>query len=75
MQKFILILFVGVLCVWAVNKTMETPVAINDVMLENVEALANTEKPKPMSCQGDGNVTCPINNHTCAYVFIGYSLR
>ena len=35
MQKFILILFVGVLGVWVATQTKETSVVIGDVMLEN----------------------------------------
>ena len=75
MQKFILILFVGVLGVIVANQTMETSVVTNDVVLENVEALADTEVSGPTYCKGEGNVTCPINEFKCAYVFIGYSLR
>lgn len=75
MQKIILILFVGILGVLGVNQTKETLTVTNDVVLENVEALADMEVPGPTYCKGEGNVTCPINEFKCAYVFIGYSLR
>ena len=38
MQKFILILFVGVLGVFVVNLAEEIPIVINDVVLENLDA-------------------------------------
>ena len=75
MQKFIFILFVSVLGVLVANQTVEKSVVINNVVLENVEALANTEVSGPIHCQGEGNVTCPISNKKFAYVLIGYSLR
>ena len=41
MQKFVLILFVSVLGVFVANKKKETPTVTNDVVLQNVEALAD----------------------------------
>ena len=75
MQKFILILFVGVLGLIVANQTMETPIVANDIVLENVEALAQSEMSEPIICKGSGDVTCPISDRKFAYVFIGYSLR
>lgn len=56
MQKFILILFVGVLGVFVANQTEETPAVINDVVLENVEALAELE-----NTGGDIRVQCVMS--------------
>ena len=75
MQKFILILFVGVLGVWVATQTKETSVVIGDVVLEYVEALASAEIPGPTTCRGDGEVVCPSDDRKCAVVYIGYSLR
>lgn len=75
MQKFILILFVGVLGVWVATQTKETSVVIGDVMLENVEALASAEISGTTNCLGDGEVVCPSHDRKCAVVYIGYSLR
>lgn len=75
MRKIILILFGGILGVWVANQTKDTSTVTNDVVLENVEALANTESSEPIHCMGEGNVTCPMSNKKFAYVFIGYSLR
>ena len=73
MQKVLLILFVGVSGVFISRQAHETP-TVNDVILENVEALAYGEVSGPISCKGSGEVTCPINNKKCAYVYEGYSL-
>ena len=75
MQKFVLVLFVGMLGVFIGCQTMETLTVVDDVVLENVEALANSEMPGLTICRGDGDVVCPANNRKCAVVYIGYSLR
>lgn len=74
MQKVFLILFVGVLGIWVSQQIQKTPI-VDDVLLENVEALANTETSEPVICRLDGDVVCPINNRKCGVVYIGYSLR
>ena len=75
MQKIFLVLFVGVLGVFIGQQVQGTPIVMNDVLLENVEALADTENSDPINCRGDGEITCPIDNRKCAFVFKGYSLR
>lgn len=75
MQKIFLFLFVGVLGVFIGQQVQGTPIVMNDVLLENVEALADMENSVPINCRGDGEITCPIDNRKCAYVFKGYSLR
>ena len=75
MQKFFLVLLVGVLGLLFGFQTMGDTPAINDVVLENVEALANSEMPGFTTCRGEGEVVCPPNNRKCAVVYIGYSLR
>jgi hypothetical protein len=77
MQKFILILFVGVLGVFVANQTEETPAVINDVVLENVEALAeleNTGGDIRVQCVMSGNIECPISGVKVKYVIEGLSL-
>jgi hypothetical protein len=77
MQKFILILFVGVLGVFVANQTEETPAVINDVVLENVEALAeleNTGGDIRVQCVMSGNSECPISGVKVKYVIEGLSL-
>ena len=75
MQKVFLVLFVGVLGAYIGLQVQRVPTVMNDVLLKNVEALADTENSLPINCRGDGEVVCPGINRKCAYVFIGYSLR
>ena len=72
MQKVFLILFVGVLGVWISLQPQETPV-VNDVILENVEALAGVENKLPMFCEDTGSVVCPGTGKEVRAVYIGYS--
>ena len=74
MQKVFLILFVGVLGIYVNRQAQEAPV-MNEVLLENVEALANIENTLPMSCEDSGGCTCPINGKKYAFVYEGYSLE
>lgn len=67
-------MFVGVLVIWISQQTQKTPI-VDDVLLENVEALANTEFSEPIICRWDGDVVCPISNRKSGIVYIGYSLR
>ena len=75
MQKVFLVLFVGVLGAYIGLQVQRVPTVMNDVLLKNVEALADTENSLPINCRGDGEVVCPGINRKCAYVFLGYSLR
>lgn len=75
MQKVFLVLFVGVLGVFISNQAMKTSVLANDVLLANVEALANTEATPPTTCFGEGDFTCPIYGIRVEDIYIGYSLR
>lgn len=73
MQKVFLILFVGVLGFFISRQTQETP-TVNDVILDNVEALAYGEVPGPTICRGSGDVTCPNYGEKVYMIFEGYSL-
>ena len=74
MQKVFLILFVGVLGIWVSQQTQKAPI-VDDVLLENVEALANYEETLPTDCWSSGGVTCPGNGAKVEVVYEGYSLR
>ena len=74
MKKVFLILFVGVLGVWVSQQTLDSPI-MNDVFLENVEALAEMEVPGPTICWASGELTCPGNGKKVGEVYQGYSLR
>ena len=64
----------GVLGIWVCYQTQET-LTINDVLLENVEALAYGEVLGPTICRGSGNVTCPNYGEKVYMVYEGYSLE
>lgn len=77
MQKFILILFVGVLGIFVTNQTEEIPAVTNDVVLENVEALADVENSgsnMPIKCVMFGESDCPLGGVKVKYVIEGLSL-
>ena len=75
MKKVILILFVGVLGTIIGYQSMKTPVVTNDLILENVEALANEENKLPIDCYVSGSCICPIDGARVKYVIEGYGLR
>jgi len=75
MQKVFLILGVCVLGVFICLQSVNEQAVVKDVVLENVEALANVENRLPMNCIGSGEVKCPDNGVMVAAVYIGYSLR
>ena len=54
MQKVFLILFVGVLGIWVSQQIQKTPI-VDDVLLENVEALANGEVFDSILCRFSGD--------------------
>lgn len=71
-----LILFVGVLGISIGNQSMNTPVVTNDLMLENVEALANMEIVSPqITCWASGEFICPNDGVKVRAVYQGYGLR
>ena len=74
MQKVFLILFVSVLGVCVSRQTLQTSI-VNDVVLENVEALASTESWVPIYCEDFGGYSCPLNGDKYGFVYIGYSLE
>ncbi|MBP3680135.1 MAG: hypothetical protein J6I70_07485 [Bacteroidaceae bacterium] len=75
MQKVFLILFVGTLTVLVGHKTMKSSIVMNDVILKNMEALAEGESGVPVTCDWSGEVTCPNNGDKVGVVYQGYSLR
>ena len=64
MQKIILILNVGMLSAFIGNQAMKTSIVTNDVLLENVEALANYESPEIIIC----DFYCFISIYKVAFI-------
>ena len=75
MQKVFLVFFVGVLGVFINNQVMNAPTVVNDVLLENVEALANTETTLHIACFWEGDFICPGTGKKVGEVYQGYGLR
>lgn len=69
MQKVFLVLFVGALGIFIGFRTMKTPAITNDLLLENVEALAEYENSLPIICDGSGSFSCPLNGEKYGYVY------
>ena len=67
-------LFVGVLCFVVNRQAQKTPI-LNDVLLENAEALANSENVLPVNCVSTGLVICPNTGKGVGTVYEGYSLE
>lgn len=62
-----------VVAVLGFNKLQE-PKEFNNLLLENVEALADIELDADGVCAGNGSVVCPFNNTNVSHVFIYYSM-
>lgn len=75
MQKLVFILIVSALAIVIGNKAAKAPIAMNDVILRNTEALADGESGVPVTCDWSGEVTCPNNGVKVGVVYEGYSLR
>ena len=48
---------------------------MDDLLLKNVEALAEIESMEPIYCEDYGGFTCPNNGKKVGEVYQGYSLR
>lgn len=74
MKKIILFLFIGIIA----NVTYwfrPAKVELNNLFLENVEALAAGESITTVRCLGSGSVDCPIDNSKAEVVYDGYSFE
>lgn len=74
MKKLISLLFIGVIAAvayWARPAQAE----LNNLFLENIEALAAGESSGVVRCVGTGSVDCSINNSKVYMVVGGYSLE
>lgn len=75
MQKLVFILIVSALAIWVGNKAAKTPIAMNDVILKNIDALADGESGTRITCDWSGNLSCPNTGDKVGAVYEGYSLR
>jgi len=75
MQKIYLVLLVGILGTFIGEQVQGMSAKIDNVLLENVEALADMENNVPINCRGFGDFTCPNDGVKVSNVYLGYSLR
>lgn len=75
MQKVFLILFVGILAVFVGHKAMKSSIVMDDVVLKNMEALADGESGGYIICNWSGDYICPNTGKNVGAVYQGYSLR
>ncbi len=75
MQKILCIIgacFLGASIYW---KTTESLPIIDDLLLKNVEALADVERDElPIVCRASGDLTCPNNGEKYGMIYQGYGL-
>ena len=74
MKKLISLLFIGVIAAvayWARPAQAE----LNNLLLENIEALAAGEGSETVRCVGTGSVDCPVDKLKAYAVYGGYSLE
>lgn len=74
MQKILKFSVFVFLSVYVFLQTKEKPIVTNDILLENVEALAFEETDIPTVCYMRGNVTCPNGGEKVLDVYELYSL-
>jgi len=61
MQKVLFVYGICALIVFTYWKTAVFQPVVDDLVLSNVEALADPEYTVPRICEDSGDVTCPIN--------------
>lgn len=74
MQKILKFSVFVFLSVYVFLQTKEKPIVTNDILLENVEALAFEEESDILYCRFSGDYICPDNGKKVGTVYIGYNL-
>lgn len=75
MQKVFLIVCVFGLSALVAQKATEVQPVLDNVLLNNVEALAEIESDDPIECWGSGDYICPDYGGKVGFVYKGYSLE
>ncbi|MBO5080576.1 MAG: hypothetical protein J6B82_06800 [Bacteroidaceae bacterium] len=76
MQKILAIMVVCILGGLVFGQASDSRLILNEVVLANVEALAELEWVKPSTyCLGSGDLTCPEYGEKVKDVYRGYSLE
>lgn len=74
MIKLFSLLFIGVIAAVA-YWVRPAQAELNNLLLENIEALAAGESSGSVYCVGMGSVDCPVDNSKAYAVYGGYSLE
>lgn len=74
MQKILKFSVFVFLSVYVFLQTKEKPIVTNELLLENVEALAYEEYEFPILCNWTGDITCPNGGEKVLDVYELYSL-
>ena len=77
MQKVLFIIGVCLFGAFACFNSVKTNLVMDDLLLKNVEALADGEYTvtPPTLCDGTGDLTCPNFGKKVKHVVQGFSLR
>lgn len=76
MQKILAIMVVCILGGLVFRQASDSRPILNDVVLANVEALAELEWVKPSTyCFGSGDLTCPQYGEKVKDVYVGYNIE
>lgn len=74
MKKIGILLFLG-LVIMNVQQGMDSENVFSDLVLENIEALAEGESEDGVyHCYGSGDIDCPRTDHKVVYVFGPFDL-
>ena len=76
-MKRIIVLFtlLFIVVITFIERSNNSAEGMNDLMLENIEALAGNEGSSSIHCMGNGCVVCPIGNVKVYMYFEAYSLK
>ncbi|MBR5203719.1 MAG: hypothetical protein IKW32_00655 [Bacteroidaceae bacterium] len=75
MKKVMFIIGVCIFGTFVYWKSAKLNSTVDDLLLKNIEALADMEVSEPFYCRLSGDLTCPDNGKKVGAVYQGYSLR
>lgn len=72
-RKFIYLVF-GLIGIAGIYNSISEKKQVEDILLQNIEALAADESDVPKACAGYGCLDCPVGNKKVKYIITGWSL-
>lgn len=73
--KLVAISFLLIIAVFIYSYSNLKRTELNNLLLENIEALAGGEYDATTQCLGSGSVDCPHSDVKVKYIMEGYSLE